>query len=180
MWYPSTVTVAPTAEPVTLDDVKRQCLVDSTDDDALLTRLIKAARSHVEHYCNARWAEQTIMCQCNSFADFARLPEGPLKSVTSIGYIDASGAAQTLAAAVYEERKDGLEPSIGLQNGQSWPAVLPGSRITVTAVFGGALPEEVSHAMLVFVASAYHGRENTGQDGWTVLDVLLCNHRRGA
>lgn len=180
MWYPSTVTTAPTTEPVTLDEVKKQCLVDSTDDDALLTRLIKAARSHVEKYCNAMWAEQTIMCQCDSFADFARFPAGPLKSVTSIGYVDAAGEAQTLAATVYEERKDGLEPSIGLKPGQSWPNIQPGSRITVTAVFGGAVPEEVRHAMLVFVDSAYHARENAPRENWTVLDVLLCNHRRGA
>lgn len=180
MWYPSTVSATPAiAEPVTLDEVKKQCLVDSTDDDGLLTRLIKAARSHVEKYCNARWAEQTIVCQCDSFADFARLPEGPLKSVTSIEYIDAAGAVQTLATTVYDGLKDGLEPSIGLKQGQSWPAILPGSRITVTAVFGGTVPEDVRHAMLVFVDSAYHARENAPHENWTVVDVLLCNHRRG-
>ncbi|RUM95419.1 hypothetical protein EET67_23330 [Pseudaminobacter arsenicus] len=105
---------------------------------------------------------------------------GPLESVTSIGYVDAAGEAQTLAATVYEEHKDGLEPSIALKPGQSWPGILPGSRITVTAVFGGAVPEEVSHAMLVFVDSAYHVRDNAPRENWTVLDVLLCNHRRGA
>ena len=180
MWYPSTVTVAPTTEPVTLDEVKKQCLVESTDDDALLTRLIKAARSHVEKYCNARWAEQTLACQCDSFVDFARLPEGPLKSVTSISYVDAAGDAQTLDEAVYEARKDGLEPSIALKPGQRWPAILPGSRITLTAVFGGDLPDAVHHAMLVFIDAAYHSRENPVRENWTVMDALLCNHRRGA
>lgn len=180
MWYPSTVTVAPVTEPVTLDEVKKQCLVDSTDDDALLTRLIKAARSYVEKYCNARWAEQTIACQCTSFGDFARLPEGPLKSVTSIEYVDTAGATQTLDEAIYEAHKDGLEPSIALKPGQSWPSVRPGSRITLTAVFGGDVPEAVHHAMLVFVDAAYHVRENPARENWTVMDVLLCNHRRGA
>jgi uncharacterized phiE125 gp8 family phage protein len=179
MWYPSTVTVAPTTEPVSLDEAKKQCLVDSTDDDALLTRLIKAARSHVEKYCNARWAEQTLACQCDSFADFCRLPEGPLKSVTSIGYIDATGQTQTLDAVVYEAREDDLEPSIALKPGQSWPAIRPGTRITLTAIFGGDVPDAVHHAMLVFIDAAYHARENPERPGWTVMDVLLCNHRRG-
>jgi uncharacterized phiE125 gp8 family phage protein len=179
MWYPSTVT-APAAEPVTLDEVKQQCLIETTDDDLLLGRLIKAARSHVEKYCNARWAEQTVVCQCDSFTDFTRLSEGPLKSVTSISYVDPSGEAQTLDAAVYDPRKDGLEPSIALKPGQSWPAIQPGSRITVTAVFGGDVPEEVKHAMLVFIDAAYHARENPARENWTVMDALLCNHRRGA
>lgn len=179
MWYPSTVAEAPSTEPVTLDEVKAQCLVDSSDDDALLRRLIKVARSHVEKYCNARWAEQTLTCQCDSFADFARLPEGPLKSVTSIEYVDAAGETQTLDEAVYELHKDGLEPSIALKPGQSWPVIKPGSRITLTAVFGGDVPAEVHHAMLVFIDAAYHARENPERPGWTVMDVLLCNHRRG-
>ncbi len=180
MWYPSTVTVAPAAEPVTLQEAKQQCLVDSTDDDALLTRLIKAARSHVERYCNARWAEQTIVCECTGFADFVRLSEGPLKSVTSIEYVDGAGATQTIDEAVYEVRKDGLEPSIELKSDQSWPNIRPGSRITLTAVFGGDVPAEVHHAILVFVDAAYHSRENPERLGWTIMDVLLCNHRRGA
>ncbi|MFC3209206.1 head-tail connector protein [Aquamicrobium soli] len=180
MWYPSTVTEAPTTEPVTLDEVKQQCLVDSADDDDLLKRLIKAARSHVEEYCNARWAEQTLACQCDNFADFSRLSEGPLKSVTSVQYVAATGETQTLDASVYEARKDELEPSIALKPGQRWPSILPGSRITLTAVFGGDVPDAVHHAMLVFIDAAYHVRENPERPGWTVMDVLLCNHRRGA
>lgn len=179
MWYPSTVTVAPTVEPVTLDEVKAQCRVDASDENALLTRLIKAARSHVEKYCNAQWAEQTLACQCDSFADFARLPDGPLKSVQTIEYVDPAGDAQVVDGAVYEARKDGLEPSIALKPGQSWPTIRSGSRVTLTAVFGGDVPDAVKHAILVFIDAAYHARENPARENWTVMDVLLCNHRRG-
>jgi len=182
MWYPSTVIVAPTTEPVPLDEVKAQCgiLPAETHFNDMLTRLIKAARSHVEHYCNARWAEQALACQCDSFRDFARLSEGPLKSITSVQYVDAAGDTQTLDEAVYDARKDGLEPSIALKPSQSWPAIRPGSRITLTAVFGGDVPAEVHHAMLMFVDDAFHKRENAKRDDWTAIDVLLCNHRRGA
>jgi len=180
MWYPSTVTVAPTTEPVALDQAKQQCIVDTTDDDTLLGRLIKAARAHVEEYCNARWAEQTIVSKCDSFADFARLSEGPLNSVTSISYVDPAGETQTLDAAVYEARKDGLEPSVGLKSGQTWPRILFGSRITLTAVYGGSVPESVQHAMLIWIEDAYLNRENAERLALTVFDSLLCNHRRGA
>ncbi|AWC25458.1 Phage gp6-like head-tail connector protein [Aminobacter sp. MSH1] len=180
MWYPSTTTVPPSVEPVTIEQAKQQCRVDTNDDDALLTRLIKAARAHAEEYCNARWAEQTVVSECDSFSDFARLSEGPLKSVGSVSYVDPAGAAETVEDTVYEPRKDGLEPSIGLKPGQAWPRIRPGSRIALTAVYGGGVPESVQHAMLVWIEDAYLNRENAQRLEWTVFDALLCNHRRGA
>ncbi len=182
MWYESTVKTAPAVEPVTLAEAKSQCgiLADDTEFDAQLERLIKAARSHVEDYCNARWAEQTVLCFCDSFADLARLPEGPLKSVSSIKYVDAGGGDQTLPSSVYQENRDGLEPSISLKFGQSWPVIQRGSRIEIEAVFGGVVPESVQCSMLLFIADSQNQRENAKREDWTVLDALLCNHRRGA
>lgn len=182
MWYPSTTTVAPTVEPVTLEQAKQQCGITTAETyfDAQLARLIKSARAHAEEYCNARWAEQTLVSECDSFADFARLSEGPVKSVVSITYVDPAGATQTLDEAVYEPHKDGLEPSVGLKPDQEWPRIKIGSRITLTAIYGGSAPESVQHAMLVWIEDAYLHRENTQREEWTVFDTLLCNHRRGA
>ena len=56
---------------------------------------------------------------------------------------------------------------------------VPDLTFTLTAVYGGSVPEDVQHAMLVFVADSFLGRENAKREDWTVLDVLLCNHRRG-
>lgn len=179
MWYPSTVTVAPTVEPVSLAEAQEQCGAPENDFTPTLTRLIKAARAHVEEYCNAVWAEQTIASRCDSFSDFARLPHGPLKAVQTIEYVDTDGDAQVVSEAAYEARKDGLEPSIALKHGQSWPSIRPGSRITVTAVYGGAVPESVKHAMLLFIDDAFNRRANAEREDWTALDALLCNHRRG-
>lgn len=187
MWYQATITTAATSEPVTLEEVKAQGIVDHTDDDDLIERLIATARDHVEHYCGVRFASQTVETKCDCFADLRRLPEAPVSSVTSITYVDVAGATQTLQTDVYELRKDGLEPSIALKYGQVWPTVQPGSRITVTAVVGyDAAPEAVSHAMLMLVATWYSQRENI-LIGATVenlpmpssVDALLCNFRRG-
>lgn len=180
MWYPSTITVAPTAEPVTLADAQAQCFAPEDEFKATLERLIRSARAHAEVYCNARFAEQTIASECDGFVDFVRLPEAPLKSVTSISYVDAAGDAQTVDGAVFEPHKDGLEPSIGLKPGQAWPRIRVGSRITLTAVYGGSVPDDVKHAMLLFIDDAFNNRANAERDDWTALDALLCNHRRGA
>lgn len=180
MWYPAKVTDE-SGEPITLAEAKAQCLVDSTDDDGQLKNLIAAARGHVEKYCNIRLAEQAVEVKCDSFADMARLPVAPALSVTSIEYRDTTGAEQTLSTDVYEERFDDLEAAIVLQYGQRWPAIQPGSRITLTAVVGyETLPPAVKVAMLMFIADSYNQRENAEAGDWTAVDYLLCNFRRGA
>jgi uncharacterized phiE125 gp8 family phage protein len=180
MWYPVKIT-AIDSEPITIDEVKAQCLVDSDDDDAELENLIAAARDHVERYCNIRLATQTVEVKCDSFADMERLPVAPAQSVTSIEFRDTAGATQTVSADVYEERFDDLEAAIVLKYGQRWPAIQPGSRITLTAVVGyEAVPPAVKVAMLVFIADSYNQRENAKAEDWTALDYLLCNFRRGA
>lgn len=179
MWYPATVTVAATAEPVTLVEAKRHIHAeDFADDDSQIDLLVAAARNHVEKYCNTRFATQTVTVKCDCFGDMARLPEAPIQSVTSITYVDADGATQTLAT--YELRADGLESAITLKNGQSWPSIQPKSRITVTAVVGYAdVPAAVKHAILLFLAGGYEMRENSAAAAWTAFDCLLSNFRRG-
>lgn len=180
MWHPSIVTVAPSVEPVDLFEAQDQCHAPEAEFVATLTRLIRTARDHCERYCNVCFAEQTIVSRCDEFADLSRLPHGPLKSVISIAYIDPAGEEQTVDEAVFEPQLDGIEPYIGLKHGQSWPAIRPGSRITLTAVYGGGVPDAVRHAMLIFIDDAFNNRANAKLDDWTALDALLCNHRRGA
>ncbi|TIN10389.1 hypothetical protein [Mesorhizobium sp.] len=181
MWYPATVTVAATAEPVSLVEAKRHVHAeDFVDDDAELALLIAAARDRVEKYCNTRFATQTVVVKCDCFGDMARLSEAPVQSVSSITYVDTDGVTQTLATSVYELRSDGLESSIVLKYGQSWPSIQTNSRITLTAVVGTAdVPAAVKHAMLLSLADGYEMRENAAASAWTAIDVLLSNFRRG-
>jgi len=180
MWYPASVTVAVASEPISAADVKAQSRIDFDDDDALLDRLITVAREYVERYCNATWATRTVEIKCDAFADFDRLPLAPVASISSVSYVDSVGVTQTLGADVYEERLDDMEASIVLKYGQVWPAIRPGSRITVTAVLGADLPAPVKHAMLVHIAESYENREPVEIDGRTTFDNLLSNFRRGA
>lgn len=183
MWYPATI-AAPSDEPVTLANARLQCRIGVADTsfDTELTRLITVARGHVESVCGVRFAARTgATMLCDSFADLARLPEAPVTSITSISYVDTAGDDQTLSTDVYELRSDELDVAVVLKYGQAWPSIRPGSRITVTAVLGYAsAPEAVQHAMLMFIADAFHQRENAVIEDWTVVDALLINHRRNA
>lgn len=185
MWYPAAITTAATAEPVTLAQVKEQSRIDHADDDTKLERLITAARAHVEKRCAVRFASQTVTVKCDCFDDMARLPEAPVSSITSISYVDTAGATQVLATSVYELRADGIEAAVVLKYNQTWPAIQPGSRITVVAVVGYATaPADVAHSILLLVSHWLENAEpvSIGESVSAIdmmIDPLLCNHRRG-
>jgi uncharacterized phiE125 gp8 family phage protein len=183
MWYPHAVTIAPVSEPITLALAKAQCRVEGADEDDLIGGYVAAARSHVEAYCNSALVSRTVTVKCDAFCDFERFPLGPLASVSSVAYIDTDGAIQTLDAAVYEVRNDGLDAAIVLKYDQSWPSIRNGSRITVTGVLGYAdIPDDIIHAILLLVAHWYQNREAVGEEIVIVpmgVDALLCNHRKG-
>ena len=182
MWYPATVTVAASSEPVTLAQARTQCRVDAGDGyfDDDINRLIAAARAYVEKRTNSRLYTQTVAILCDSFADMARLPEGPVQSISSVTYIDTDGDEQTLSTSVYELRADGLEAAIVLKYNQVWPSIQLGSRITVTAVVGYAsVPDDVLHSVLLLIADWFRNKEVRADAEWSVIDSLLVNHRRG-
>lgn len=179
MWYQAEVTDAPDNEPISLPEAKKQVHAEyHTDDDDHLTRLIASARDHAERYTGTRIAEQIVTVRCDCFADFAYFPETPVQSVT-VSYVDTDGAPQTLADTVYDLRSDGLDASIVLEYGESWPATQPGSRITVTAVVGyQTTPPAIKQALLLLVADGFEQRETSKSDGRTAVDDLLSNFRR--
>lgn len=182
MWYPATI-AAPASEPITLVQAKTQCRIETADTsfDTEIGRLITAARSHAELVCGQRFGvRSSVALKCDTFEDFARLPEAPVNSVASVSYVDIDGDAQTLADTVYELRNDGLEVSIVLKYNQSWPAIRPGSRVTVTATIGAAPSESVVQAMLVWIDDQFHGREPIMVGALTVFDMLTINDRRNA
>lgn len=182
-WYPATVTVAPTSEPVTLAEAKLHLRVDGTDEDALITGLIATARDYVARYTGSFIAPCTLEVRCDTFADFTTAPILPLGAVTGVSYVATDGTSQILSSSVYEARSDGLTASIALKAGQSWPAIQTGSRITVTATVGYvAIPPAIKQAMLLLLGDWYRMRENTAM-GAQVLEMphavtaLLANYR---
>ncbi len=181
MWYPATVSVAATAEPVSGSEAQDHLRAGVDGPDAsYITLLIAAARNHVEAYCGARFATQTVVAKCDAFVDMVRLPEAPVQSVSSVSYVDSAGITTTLATSVYELRSDGMDAAIVLKYGQVWPVIQPGSRIAVTMIVGYAtVPPAVKAAMLLRIGEAYENREGATGSAWGAMDSLLSNYRRG-
>lgn len=70
-------------EPATLAEAKTQCIVDHTDDDALITSLITRARVQVENKTRLSLVEKTVVLTVELKGCF-KLPFGPIRSITTI------------------------------------------------------------------------------------------------
>lgn len=94
----------PTTEPLTLAQAKLHLKVDFDEDDDLIESLISSARDYCERYCNRAWALS------NWRVEFDKLPtsnneitllDPSTSAISSIKYIDADKAEQTISSLTY-------------------------------------------------------------------------------
>lgn len=187
-WLDPEVTVAATAEPLTLDEAKAHLRVEDTDSDTLISALISAARGYVESVTGLRLATQTLKLRAWGFdaCTFA-LPAAPVASISAITYLDQTGATQTLDPATYVADLYGIHPTISRAYNKQWPATLNqmGS-VTLTAVCGyadGTVPAPIKQAMLLSIGDWFANRETSIEGRFVAIemvavDALLANFRR--
>ena len=156
---------APTAMPITLDEAKLHARVEASADDTLITALIAAAQEEAEHITGRALVTQTWEQVLDAFSDSMELGLAPVTSISSIKYLDSTGAEQTLASTVYDLIDEAFPPRVVLKTGQSWPATYSAAdavRIRFVAGYGSAgsdVPAAIRAWMQVRVASLYAQRE---------------------
>ena len=163
-----TKTTAPSTEPLTTAEAKTHLRIDTGDEDALIDTLIMTARRMSESYTSRQLLTATYELKCNDFPGgygVIRLPRTPLGSVTSITYVDTSGASQTLSTDVYEVLSDDVSATVVLKPGQTWPSVqsekYEAVTVTFTAGYGAAsdVPASVKNAMKLLIGHLFENRE---------------------
>lgn len=183
-----TVVTPPAEEPLTLQECKDFLRVSGSANDALITRLLRAAREHAEAVMDRSIITQTIRYERGAFCDRMFLPRGRVRSVTSVKYVDSAGTEQTLAASQYTL----LNPSAGASYiVRAWEVVWPTIRsvpdaVRVTYVAGyeptqgsptdlvSGVPEKVRTAILKLLQCDYddlkrEDREALRQDAYNDL-----------
>lgn len=148
------------APAVTLADATAFLHVWHTDDDAVITQLIAAATDKLDGAdgmlgrCigEQKWRWTLDGFPCGSL----RLPLPPFKAVTSIKYLDAAGAQQTLPEAEYHAASTGVVAPTA-----SWPRTsdLPGAVEVEFAAGQAAAPASLKQIIL---ALAFYWYENRG------------------
>lgn len=188
--YPPRVLVITAPDPVdivSLDEAKSQCRVRHSDEDALITRCVAAAISHIDGpggWLGRAIGLQTLELRLNSFAcTDIRLPYPEIVSVESVKYIDGAGTEITMVAEAYELIGQDVSPVWGT----SWPSTR-GSReavrIRYDAGYENDVPEAIRAAILLMTADLYRQRETfvtgtiaTAVPMSTTVENLLGPHR---
>lgn len=183
-----------TTEPLTAAELARHLRLDSEDPGyADLSAVITAARQSAERFLNATIANRTRTLRLDAFpaADgVLYLPRGPVTAISSIAYVDAAGANQTVASYLLVSDADGLADRLGPAYGESWP-VARDQPATVTITYAAGMmagspltlaDEDIRSAIKLIAGDLWEHRE--GQIAGVMLainptvDRLLNPYRR--
>lgn len=122
---------------VSLDAAKAQLGIDGTELDETVTAWVKGVVAYAEHQTGRVILDQTWRTTLDTFPDAIRLPFTPCSSVTSLKFIDSTGAEQTLDPQDYELSSEGQAAWVVPAFGKSWPATYAKiNAVKVDAVFG--------------------------------------------
>jgi uncharacterized phiE125 gp8 family phage protein len=165
--YQVVVTTPPASEPVSLAEAKLHLRVDDSAEDALITRLISAARIQCEQMAGRAFITRTLTAMLDEWpADgLIELPYPPVISVASIIYTDQAGAPTTWPASNYQVDATSTPGRIGLAYNKRWPTAtlrpLAPIAVQYTAGYGvaAAVPEPYKQGMLLLIGHWYENRE---------------------
>lgn len=175
-----TQTVAPAAEPVTVADLHLHARLDDNGDDAVITRILKAARDRVEKETHRALITQTWTATLDRWADIEpadpsrvdpwpfytavttrrfRLSPAPVASITSL-VVDG-----VTIAASGNYRLDGSDLVVKGDVVDSTNELGGGIVVTFVAGYGAAgtaVPDGIIEALLMMGAEAYERRGDSG------------------
>ena len=167
--FPRVIT-EPSEEPVSLAEAKAHLRVIGSEEDALISNLIKAAREKAEAQTARAFVTQTREVWLDRFpSDPVFLPSPPLLSIVSIKYLDSNLALQTVNPSVYRTIPNGQWfGTLQLVKGQAWPSdyqpgeYLDNVQVRYTCGYGAAsaVPSAIKAAMLLSVGNWYENRES--------------------
>ena len=100
----------PAVEPVTLDEVKASLKIDDSDENALLTALITAARERVEASCRRAVITQAWDFILDEALAEIVIPLPPLQVVNGITVIAEDGTETTVDEDIYVVDAGGASP----------------------------------------------------------------------
>ena len=160
------VITPPAIEPVSLETAKAFLRVDGTTEDALITLLIKAAREKGEQLARRAFITQTLEISLDTWPDKCEMdvPRPPLRSITSVKYIDFDDLEHTVEPSTYYVVSQ-YEPAELVIKTLPGEALRREGAITIRFIAGygdaaADVPERIKSAIQSLVAHWYENRES--------------------
>jgi uncharacterized phiE125 gp8 family phage protein len=164
MYYKKTVDSV--TEVVTLTEAKAFLNISHSDDDTLISSLIKAARLWAENYIERSLFTQTWVLTMDKFPPNGKvidLLKGPVASVTTLKYYDVDNSLQTWGSSNYVLDLNSIIARI--EDVDGWPSTYDRiNAVEVTYVAGEtdatAIPNDIENAIKMKIADMYEVRQN--------------------
>jgi uncharacterized phiE125 gp8 family phage protein len=168
----------PATEPVTLSDAKAHLKVDVTDDDALITRLLTAARARAEWHTGRALITQSWRLWRDAWpcSGIVEIPLPPLQSVASVTTYALDDSATVLDPATYQVDAASSPARLALKANVVPPIntrAMNAVAIEFTAGYGddaSDVPAPIVEAILEIVAFLYENRGEAPAE--LPLDIL--------
>ena len=187
---------SPLQEPLSLTDAKAYLKVDHTDEDALITQMVREARSWVETFTGRALIDQTWKFTIESFPTTdLHLPKGKTIAITGFIYRDTAGVLQSLYGMEVSPNGSNYQWDLGSDDGGllrpayagSWPDIRPTLdpiQITFRAGYstGAGIPEQILAGLKWKLADLYamRGNQDIGLGGQhQVAEALLIPWKLG-
>lgn len=180
-------------QPLTLDQAKLHLRIDGDDDDDEVLLLIKAVRKFFEKSTGQSFTSQSWLLTLDHFPNYMglamsgydqlwdltgiRLPQSPVRaqatlSVTSITYVDTTGAVQTLDPATYKVDLNTLPVRITPAYGKIWPiARYETGAVRVQYAITPVIDEDVLAGMLLLLGHWNEHREGVLAGGYAEVPL---------
>jgi len=160
-------TVAPTVEPVSLDDAKTHLRISHDSEDDLIAGLIRAARDEVEAQTGLALITQSwrLTRDCWPHEDRIALFRNPVSQILSVTTYDDSGAASVVDPSTYQVDTDARPARLLLGTSPGALRVMNGLEVDFLAGYGdtaAAVPDRLKRAILLLVAHWYEFRADYG------------------
>jgi len=173
-------TVAPTQEPITLEEAKAFLRIIDNDEDLLIATLISTVREHVENITN-RQLENATFELYDCFLPY-KLPKNPIVSIDKIEYMDAVGDYVELDSDTYYLYENN---GVGYINYSEIPTTIDHKKafkLTLTCGYS-EVPEAIKSYMKVKISTLYENREefvigaSISQFGGKFIEDLLSSYK---
>lgn len=154
----------PSAEPVTLAEVKQHLRLSHDSEDALVSSLMKAAREEVEQATGLALISQQwrLYLDCWPVSQIILLQRTPVLSLDSVTVFDEAGVPSTLALSGLVLDRASRPARIAMPDGLTQPGRdINGIEVDFTAGFGATgveVPDGLKRAIMLLAAHWYEYR----------------------